>query len=142
MMTPVEAVRNGMGFDEVGRWHEAKVIRMPAPRRDDDPLAPARGAIYGLLAGSVLWGSPPARSAPAAPPPVGHFGQGMPGDRTRVGPSIAPFSDRASANLTQARPPRPTETGRMFPESRLSVGLRQRTSQGATFANQRSRAAI
>jgi hypothetical protein len=55
MVTPIDAVRNGMGFDEAGIWHEAKVLRMPAPRRDDDPLAPARGAIYGLLASSVLW---------------------------------------------------------------------------------------
>jgi hypothetical protein len=55
MVTPVEAVRNGMGFDEAGRWHEAKVLHMPAARRDDDPLAPARGVIYGLLASSALW---------------------------------------------------------------------------------------
>jgi hypothetical protein len=55
MTTPIDAVRNGMGFDQAGRWHRAKVIHMPAPRRDDDPLAPARGAIYGLLASAVLW---------------------------------------------------------------------------------------
>ena len=54
-MPPFEAVRNGMGFDAAGRWHETKVIYMPAPRGDDDPLAPARGAIYGLLASGALW---------------------------------------------------------------------------------------
>jgi hypothetical protein len=56
MATPLDAVRNGMGFDEAGVWHEAKVLHMPARRRsDDDPIAPARGAIYGLLASGVLW---------------------------------------------------------------------------------------
>lgn len=55
MMPPIEAVRNGMGFDQAGRWHRAKVLYMPPRRRDDDPIAPARGAIYGLLASGVLW---------------------------------------------------------------------------------------
>jgi hypothetical protein len=54
-MTPLEAIRSGVGFDEAGRWHKPKVLYMPARRRDDDPLAPARGAIYGLLASGVLW---------------------------------------------------------------------------------------
>lgn len=54
-MPPIDAVRNGMGFDEAGRWHQAKVLRMPVPRRVDDPLAPARGAIYGLLISTGLW---------------------------------------------------------------------------------------
>lgn len=55
MMPPIDAVRNGMGFDEAGRWHQAKVLYMPASRRDDDPLAPARGALYGCLLSGVLW---------------------------------------------------------------------------------------
>jgi hypothetical protein len=55
MMSPTEAIRNGVGFDEVGRWHHPKVLYMSARRRDDDPLAPARGAIYGLLASGALW---------------------------------------------------------------------------------------
>jgi hypothetical protein len=55
MLTPLEAVRHGMGFDETGRWHRAKVLHMPAPRSDNDPMAPARGAIYGVLASGVLW---------------------------------------------------------------------------------------
>ncbi|HTV14601.1 MAG TPA: hypothetical protein VME68_07795 [Acidobacteriaceae bacterium] len=54
-MPPIDAVRNGMGFDEAGHWHKAKVLYMPASRRDDDPLASARGAIYGLLISSALW---------------------------------------------------------------------------------------
>jgi hypothetical protein len=54
-MPPLEAIRTGMGFDEAGRWHEAKILYMPPRRRDGDPLAPARGAIYGLLASGALW---------------------------------------------------------------------------------------
>lgn len=56
MVTPIEAITTGMGFDEAGRWHDARAIRfMPAPRPDDDLMAPARGAIYGLLGGGFLW---------------------------------------------------------------------------------------
>jgi hypothetical protein len=44
-----------VGFDKAGRWHEPKVLYMPAQRRDDDPLAAARGALYGLLVSGVLW---------------------------------------------------------------------------------------
>jgi hypothetical protein len=55
MMTPVEAIRSGAGFDQAGRWHRPRVLYMPARRRDDDPMAPARGAIYGLLASGFLW---------------------------------------------------------------------------------------
>lgn len=55
MMPPTEAVRHGMGFDRAGRWHRARVIYMPVRRREENPLAPARGAIYGLLASGVLW---------------------------------------------------------------------------------------
>jgi hypothetical protein len=55
MVTPIEAVRNGMGFDEAGRWHQPKVVSMPAPRREDDPLATARGVICGLLISGALW---------------------------------------------------------------------------------------
>jgi hypothetical protein len=55
MMPPIEAVRHGMGFDHAGRWHKARVIYMPGRPREENPLAPARGAIYGLLASGVLW---------------------------------------------------------------------------------------
>lgn len=55
MMTPIDAIATGMGFDETGRWHEARIGFMPAPRPDDDLMAPARGAICGLLGGGVLW---------------------------------------------------------------------------------------
>ncbi|HTV82030.1 MAG TPA: hypothetical protein VME18_05225 [Acidobacteriaceae bacterium] len=57
MVTPVDAVRGGMGFDEAGRWHQAKPRLVCASRRygDADPLAAARGAICGLVAGAALW---------------------------------------------------------------------------------------
>jgi hypothetical protein len=54
-MPPTEAIHTGMGFDEAGCWHQAKVLYMPARRSDGDLLAPARGAIYGLLASGALW---------------------------------------------------------------------------------------
>jgi hypothetical protein len=57
MMTPVDAVRSGMGFDKAGHWHRAKPRLVRAARKygDADPLAPARGVFYGLAAGTVLW---------------------------------------------------------------------------------------
>lgn len=57
MMTPVEAVRCGMGFDQAGRWHRERRRFIPTPRKfgDEDPLAPARGLAWGLLAGLGLW---------------------------------------------------------------------------------------
>ncbi|HEX4006212.1 MAG TPA: hypothetical protein VHX60_08560 [Acidobacteriaceae bacterium] len=56
MMTPVEAVRAGMGFDQAARWHEAKVSFFPARRsKGEDPIAPARGAIFGLLLSAGMW---------------------------------------------------------------------------------------
>lgn len=55
MVTPIDAITTGMGFDEAGRWHDARTFRfMPAPRHDDR-IAPARGAIYGILSGGILW---------------------------------------------------------------------------------------
>ncbi|MGC2618124.1 MAG: hypothetical protein WA414_03730 [Acidobacteriaceae bacterium] len=56
MVTPIDAITTGMGFDEAGRWHDARTFRFrPAPRQDDDLMAPARGAIYGILGGGILW---------------------------------------------------------------------------------------
>lgn len=55
MVTPIDAITTGMGFDETGRWHEARTRFMSAPRPNDDLMAPARGAIYGLLGGGFLW---------------------------------------------------------------------------------------
>jgi len=55
MVTPIDAIATGMGFDKSGRWHEARTRFMPALRRDDDLMAPARGAIYGLLGSAIMW---------------------------------------------------------------------------------------
>jgi hypothetical protein len=55
MVTPIDAFATGMGFDKTGRWHEARTRFMPVPTPDDDVMAPARGAIYGLLGGGLLW---------------------------------------------------------------------------------------
>jgi hypothetical protein len=55
MMPTVDALPNEMGFDEAGRWHQARVLYMPPRRSSENPLAPARGAVYGLLASGVLW---------------------------------------------------------------------------------------
>jgi hypothetical protein len=54
MVTPINAVRCGTGFDEAGRWHEVS-LRLARKYEDVDPLAPARGAIWGLLASGLLW---------------------------------------------------------------------------------------
>lgn len=57
MVTPVDAVRSGMGFDEAGHWHRAKPRLVRASRKygNTDPVAPARGAIYGIAVGAALW---------------------------------------------------------------------------------------
>ena len=54
MVIPIEAVRTGMGYDEAGRWHQARVRYMPA-REVDDPLQSARGVVNGLLVSAALW---------------------------------------------------------------------------------------
>jgi len=57
MVIPIDAVRSGMGFDAAGHWHKARAGFMPARLRegDEDPLAFARSAMYGLLIGAALW---------------------------------------------------------------------------------------
>jgi hypothetical protein len=57
MVTPIDAVRCGMGFDARGHWHQARARFVPAPRNigDEDSLAPARGVLLGLIASSLLW---------------------------------------------------------------------------------------
>jgi hypothetical protein len=57
MVTPIDVVRSGMGFDQAGRWHEARASFQPASRRagEEDPIAPARGAIFGLLISGAGW---------------------------------------------------------------------------------------
>ncbi len=57
MVTPIDAVRYGMGFDASGHWHRARPRFIPAPKRlgDEDSLAPARGVLLGMIAGGILW---------------------------------------------------------------------------------------
>lgn len=55
MLVPIDAVRSGMGFDAAGRWHKAKAGYIPARRRYDDPLNPARGIVAGLLVSGAMW---------------------------------------------------------------------------------------
>jgi hypothetical protein len=55
MVVPIEAVRRGMGFDEAGRWHEARARYMPARKDAGDPLATARGVMAGLLISAFMW---------------------------------------------------------------------------------------
>jgi len=57
-MTPVDAVRCGMGFDRAGRWHRAKPWLVSVNSRKngyEDPLAPVRGLAWGVLGGLALW---------------------------------------------------------------------------------------
>ena len=55
MLVPIDAVHYGAGFDTTGRWHEARADEL----RQEEPsmvvMAPARGAIYGLLVSAVMW---------------------------------------------------------------------------------------
>jgi hypothetical protein len=57
MVTPIDAVHSGMGFDQAGRWHEARVAYRSAEQSnsDDAPGSPMRGIFYGLLFSAVLW---------------------------------------------------------------------------------------
>lgn len=55
MVIPIDAVHYSAGYDSAYRWHEAKASFIPAEPRANDPLASARGAIYGLLIGGALW---------------------------------------------------------------------------------------
>ncbi len=55
----IEELQHGWGYDTTGRWHgeaaEVVPIREAAETADDDPLAPARGIMWGLLFGTILW---------------------------------------------------------------------------------------
>ncbi len=49
----VEEIRRGWGYDSDGRWHqraaEVVPIRKASPVTENDPLAPVRGSLSGLL---------------------------------------------------------------------------------------------
>jgi hypothetical protein len=57
MVIPIDAFRYSVGFDAAGQWHEAKADYQPEQEREAEIelIAPARGAVWGLLASAVLW---------------------------------------------------------------------------------------
>ncbi len=56
MVVNIDVVRYGAGFDAAGQWHEVRDDdRGPTTQREKELIAPARGAVCGLLAGSLLW---------------------------------------------------------------------------------------
>jgi hypothetical protein len=55
MVTPIDAVSYGIGFDEAGSWHEPRPAVMPARIRDEDPLNASRGLLLGLAISGALW---------------------------------------------------------------------------------------
>ena len=57
MVIPIEAFRYGVGTDAAGQWHETKADYKPDQERDAEIelMAPARGAVWGLVASAILW---------------------------------------------------------------------------------------
>ena len=59
MLTLIEGVRYGTEVtaeaERAGRWHEAGPWTRRAKREAENCLAPARGAIWGLMFSGVLW---------------------------------------------------------------------------------------
>lgn len=57
MVTPIDAVRCGMGFDERCRWHQGALRgrRISSRKAEDEGLALVRGMAFGLLFSALLW---------------------------------------------------------------------------------------
>jgi hypothetical protein len=57
MLISIDAIRYGAGYDAAGHWHEGRAdVRSAAELEQDEKLiAPARGAIYGILLSSLMW---------------------------------------------------------------------------------------
>jgi hypothetical protein len=57
MVIPIDAVRYGAGFDAAGQWHEAEAeyLSLEEQRQAAEIMAPARGAMCGLLFSSMMW---------------------------------------------------------------------------------------
>jgi hypothetical protein len=57
MVIPIDAVRYGAGFDTTGQWHEsgAEYVSLEEQRQAAEIMAPARGAICGLLFSAMMW---------------------------------------------------------------------------------------
>jgi len=57
MVVRMDAVRYGAGFDAAGHWHdaEAEFVRPEEREARAKDLAPARGAVIGLILSGALW---------------------------------------------------------------------------------------
>ena len=57
MVSPIDVFRPGAGLNDIQNWREAHARFTTARRKfgEEDPIAPARGAILGLLMSSALW---------------------------------------------------------------------------------------
>ncbi len=56
MVIPIDAIRYGAGLDALGRWHEETEYRpTDAEEAERDMMAPARGAVRGLLLSGLMW---------------------------------------------------------------------------------------
>jgi hypothetical protein len=57
MVIPIDAIRYGVGFDATGHWHEANADYPPSQEQEAgrEVMAPARGAVYGMLLSGILW---------------------------------------------------------------------------------------
>ena len=56
MVIPIDAVRYGAGFDATGQWHEAgaEYLSLEEQRQAAEVMAPARGAMCGLLFSAMM----------------------------------------------------------------------------------------
>lgn len=57
MVISIDAVHYGAELDATAYWHAAVAEAMPEqqPEQTADVVAPARGAIYGLLLSGAMW---------------------------------------------------------------------------------------
>jgi hypothetical protein len=57
MLISIDAMRYGAGYDAAGHWHEGRADSRSAAELEEDEklIAPARGAICGILLGGILW---------------------------------------------------------------------------------------
>ena len=57
MLISIDVIRYGAGYDAAGHWHEAKADYVAPQEQEQERaiMAPARGAIWGLVLSGVLW---------------------------------------------------------------------------------------
>jgi hypothetical protein len=57
MLISIDVIRYGAGYDAAGHWHEAKADYVSPQEQEEERaiMAPARGAICGLLLSGVIW---------------------------------------------------------------------------------------